>query len=299
MNLEEILEIRKRSAVAVFHRFRLEVRTRTPKNIFVEGFDDLMYYSRVRENGGYSDARIRLTYGKRNMDRIIQWFYAEDYVDTDTLFIRDSDFDRFLAMLPQGDKVFVTCCYAVENYVCNRQSLLKYFTENLCVDPLEVDVESMIDRFEAANGALFEWMAPLIGHIVVELRKGTVLSLDALDLSPEFKLLLSGKDLPDIFERDFATIGIALERDNEEAAVEGARFVAQDALCWIRGKQLLRNAAVFLRQSSEDLRSKLRAGEISQLKKTATQDFSDHAVFERLAPLAKGSDALRQALKAA
>ena len=84
-----------------------------------------------------------------------------------------------------------------------------------------------------------------------------------------------------------------------EALAEGENYVAQNALLWIRGKQLLQNAAVFLSVTSDDLRAKIKTGEISQFRKAAAKDFGDNAVFERLAALATGTGPLRTALRAA
>jgi hypothetical protein len=298
MTLEEILETRKRSAVAVFHRFRLEVRTRVPQNIFIEGFDDVLFYSKLTRTGELRNALLRLTYGKRNMDRIIEWFYAEGFADTDTLFIRDSDFDRFLGCLPTGDHVFSTCGYAVENYVCAREALRRYFLENFCVDPVEVNVDGFIDLFESSTRSLFEWMAPLIGRILREVRNGLILNLQALDLRGEFRSLLQGLELGDIYDKDFLAIGIVLDHE-EPTLEEGSRYTAQDPISWIRGKQLIQNASVFLREASDDLRKQLKQNEITQFRKAASQDFSEGAVFERLASFASGTAALRSALKAA
>ena len=294
MSFEDFLEERKRSAIAVFHRFRLERDTHRQLNLFVEGFADSTYYQHVLDKLDINDRRVRITYGKRNMDRIIEWFYAEGYEDTRSIFLRDSDFDAFLASAPVGDHVFLTCGYSVENYVCSSPSLEKFYRQVFCVAP-EFPVSDAVEEFLTASERLFRWLTPLIGAILYAIRAGRTLDLDKLDTKDFFKTALSGADMPEFRTADFGDLGLAAEDFNDEAEDLGERFCSQDAMLWLRGHQTLIHCSLFLARAHETLREQAKREHGFQMNRRISPDFSPPAVFERLASLAVGTDRLREA----
>lgn len=296
MTFEETLETRKRSAIAVFHRFRIEVRTKSEKFTFVEGFDDLAFYRTIAVGTSRENSNFRITFGKRNMDRIVEWFYSEGYSDTDTIFIRDSDYDKYLGRLPLGDHVFTTCGYSVENYVCAPNVLRRFFLERFCLDTSEVDIDYEVSFFVQSLEILFEWVSPLIGAILLRKQKDFDVDLDRIDFSREFKKILSGKKLGE-FEIDKYCIGGLTKEDfTEESAQEGKKFCDQDAMLWFRGHDLMSLTAIYLRISTDRFKKELKENRITQFKRNVSSDFSVPAIFERLLSLAVGTDRLLVAI---
>lgn len=293
MTLEEILEKRKRSAVAVFHRFRLAVAKGNVRTVFVEGFADKFYYTRFLPDGRFEAADVRITFGKRNMDRIIQWFYAEDYGSETAIFIRDSDFDRWLGSVPTGDHVFITCGYSVENYICSAESLRRFFEEVFCVEPGEIDIAAEVGRFTAALQRVFTWMAPLIGAILWALREdGRTLELDALPITPVFRAALEGGDLPEVAAFDYAAANLEAGDFRPESAELGEAFCQQGAYWWMRGHFLTSFAGAYLEFMYAELNARRKAGEIEHLNRTISGDFSPAGTLERLASLSAPTDRL-------
>ncbi len=286
---EKTLSERSKSAIAVFHRFRIEVRVKPSANVFVEGFDDLSFYRYfLRLNG---DVRMRVTFGKRNMDRIIEWFYAEGFSDTNTLFIRDSDFDRYLGFLPTGDHVFVTCGYSVENYVCSAESLVQYIKDRLCLSEEEYDFSADIKRLNELLTKLFVWYAPLMGAVIKRKRADKDVDLDLIDFRKTFRALLEGGGLPEFDAKDYCVGGIELE-DFNDSLDDGVSYTSQEPFYWIRGHQLVGVVSDYLEYIHGVYLDKFKSGELMQFNKKAAQGYNSHSTFERLIAFTDGTDAL-------
>lgn len=292
MSFSETLANRRKSAVAVFHQFRIEARGRPIKNVFVEGFDDLAFYSFFMGSEG---KRFRMTFGKRNMDRIIQWFYAEGFNDTDTIFVRDSDFDKFIGDLPVGDHVFTTCGYSVENYICAPNALKRYLKERLCTTTQEFDADADVSHFDHLVTELFRWSAPLMGAIIKRKRSNLDVNLDVIDLVTPFTILLRGEPLPPFDKSDYCVGGIEIS-DFTGSIEDGIAFTAQTATMWLRGHQFAKIVSAYLESRHQFLAKEFKSGKISQFNKRASSNYDPNSTIEKLIPFADGTEELRQAV---
>ena len=282
MSFKDDLEARRRSANAAFHRFR--TMPKAPENIyfFLEGYEDCAFYRAVASAvPTLRDHTIRdiICFGKKNMDRVIQMFYASSFTSLTVLFIRDSDFDRFLGIAPVGEHVLLTDGYSVENYVCGAEACKRFILEKFAVDVDEFDVGNLVEVHLEILRRVFIHLAPFIGAALHAIKAGRQLSLDSLNIKELYKLVRD--DAVPIIN---AGLGCGLyDNDfNEDSARLGAAFVEQEPLLWLRGKYALECTALFLSETFAMLTEMSRRGEILRFNRNLSTDFSPRSMMERL-----------------
>ena len=228
---EQVLEKRKTTAVAIFHRFRLEVATGLDKVLFVEGFDDKIFYSFFLPLGNATADHIRLSFGKGNMDRIVSMYYANNMQDRcRAIFIRDSDFDDFLGTLPTGPAFEFTAGYSVENYVFTEASLKRFVKERLAVIDVEYNIDGCLKRYRDCATTLFKYLATLFGPAIDAMTCGSKLEFDAFDIRELAKTFLSGRKLPPIDEPTLNKCQIDKKHIHEESLKVGEIFTQKDPI---------------------------------------------------------------------
>jgi len=294
MSFHEEIEARSRTAVAIFHKFRTGTKTWDLLNVFVEGYDDVSFYDHALTILTKQDAptwSFHISYGKGNLDRILDLLLASDYKDKKVVFIRDSDFDLFLSKTSTTDRRFLTCGYSVENYVCTEKAVERFIRAMFGIDPLEVDPAHLAKLHSRNVRALFDWLSPLIGAAMFAVKCGSKLDLDQINVGKLYRALLKGQALPtEIPENLWKTCGILCEHFNDESRQLGLDFARQEAMLWLRGKYILECTSTFLSVQNEILRDAEKSGKITQFNKKSSPDLSPHAVFERLCGFAALTD---------
>ena len=299
LSFSEEISRRRDGANAIFHKFRTSVRDDRHLHVFMEGYEDILYYERLlREIKGLFGVSWN-TYnclGKKNMDRVTQLLRESAYADHNVLFLRDSDFDKFLGVITPSEQLFLTCGYSVENYVCTEGSIAEFIRVAFGVDAQEVNSGAYAKGHSERVKRLFEWMAPTIGAALVAVRNGRQLDLNRIDVRAYYKLLLDGEGLPESIPAEvLAQAGIE-EADFNGASLElGRAFVQQDAMRWLRGKYLIECTGLFLAHVREELAGMYRRREITRFRR-AGADFAPAVLFERLCPFAHGTPELRGTL---
>lgn len=300
MSYQNSINTRRGTANAIFHKFRTAIKPGRELHLFVEGYDDICLYDRLLSDlKGLFGSRWHtyICLGKNNMDRIVQLLRESAFSDRNVLFVRDSDFDRFLGTITADDNIFLTCGYSVENYVCTEYTISRFMRSTFGVDPNEVNIDASSARHVALVNDLFEWMSPVVGAALYAVRSGVQLDLNRLPVSDMYRLLYKGDPLPDTFPKaDIDKCGILPEHFNVESLKLGKSFSQLDAMRWLRGKYLLECTSVFLFEERSFLHNEYRLGNISRFNKKNSSDYSAPATFERLCAVAPGTDELRLAL---
>src|ERR1700722_2120097 len=121
-----MLSGKRKSPSAIFHKFRVDSSIHSRRHIFVESYEDIGYYGRNAGKINGLSPKFHLCFGKKNLDNVASLYWKSDIKEAIVLFIRDSDFDVFLGSAPRGKDFFLTCGYAVENYVCSEEALEAY-----------------------------------------------------------------------------------------------------------------------------------------------------------------------------
>src|SRR3990167_94880 len=294
MSFQKTLAEKRRSPVAVFHEFRLKSAVEKTLHVFVEGYADLCYYSRViEEHIKTSDWgwRSYVSFGKKNID-VISQYLADSGLSTDNvIMVRDSDVDLFLNNLPKHKFVFLTEGYSVENYVCSEAALSDFIQRVFGISEDEVDQVDLASKFSDAVRTLFEWLRPLFAAGFAAISRGEKFDFDQFDVDVPFQELMEGKELAPITELPAST-SLRLETICELSSDMGVRYCSQDHMLWLRGKYILNCASRYLRNHYALLRQIYADGEISRFNRRASADFSPGAIFERLCGHAKLSHAL-------
>ncbi|MFC0409701.1 DUF4435 domain-containing protein [Roseomonas elaeocarpi] len=291
---------RRETPVAIFHKFRTGAKDLSAVHVFVEGYEDSIFYDRILssvDNNGTSNWKFHICFGKFNMDEIIKLFYSSKFSSSNSLFIRDSDFDAFLRNLPAGDKVFITCGYSVENYVCDTDTIVKFMRTSFGLDATEVDIAAEAAIHAKNIDTLFKWLSPVIGAILEAIQERLKLDLNQVNLEQYYKILYSGNRLPARIPKAlWKNVGLEERHFNDESLARGSTFSSSDALAWLRGKYVLECTSIFLSLKFAEYYEKHKARSITRFHRKANSDFSANSVFERLSACSVGSTKLRSRL---
>lgn len=292
---QEFLDKRKRTAIAVFHRFRMEVARGLSHALFVEGFSDKLFYSHFLPCGNFNHSSVRITFGKKNMDRIVELFYSEGLDERCVAsFIRDADFDEFLVNLPAGDCVKVLDRYSVENYVFTGESLRRLFLERFGLEEDEYNIDECVAQYEVGVQEIFNGLAPLIGAALAALQDGESIHLDGLDIRGIASEYFTSGVVRQLTDNDFSACKIDDCYRTDESTTLGNRFVQQDSLLWMRGHYLAHICSIHICSKVEEVREMRRQGLIQTINPSISGDFSPPALFERMAPLCSRPELMEQ-----
>lgn len=115
---------------------------------FVEGNEDISFYSQFIERYKENDLKFIVCNGKENVIdnyNSLSWsFYDKKRV----LFFMDKDFDDFIGnTLVLDDNIFVTELYSIENYLVNEVTLRKFIIDN-CLITNESVIDATILNFK-------------------------------------------------------------------------------------------------------------------------------------------------------
>lgn len=279
----DLLDTRKRTAVAVFHRFWMEVGQGLQRALFVEGYEDKVFYSTFLPVGELSSEMIRLSYGKKNLDKIVEQFYAQGLDERcDVYFIRDADFDEFLGNLPSGDRVRILDRYSVENFVFTADNFRRLLMERFGVEPDEYNVACTVARYERCVQEIFLHIAPLIGAALLAVQEGFSINFDALDVRKLASSYFRDGNLEKIEDATYERCKIPAQFRTDVAVELGSEFVRRDALLWLRGHYLADIGSVFAQFVHDELKALKAEKEIRGLNPRLSVDFSPQALFERM-----------------
>jgi len=291
------LAARKSSPAAIFHKFRTDASIRERRHIFVEGYDDVIFYSRFFAAGALAP-RFHLCLGKKNLDDIAGLFWKSGIAGALVLFLRDSDFDVALGRAPEGQSFFLTCGYAVENYVCSVEAVESYLKYVMGLDEDEVEFGFLIDNYRTAVHKLHGWLAPVYGAAMCAVSQNRKIDLNQMKVAEYFSLIVAGRPLPPkLTPAEISSIGLFSEDFNEASLKSGKEFSNLPALQWIRGKFLLKVLVVFLRSVDSKYRALYKTGEISRFNKKASAEMSEVGVFHYVSGVAAPTQRLKEYLK--
>jgi hypothetical protein len=297
MSFKETISGRRESAAATFHKFRVDPSIRKVRHIFVEGYEDLSFYARHVPNDENGAARFHVCFGKKNLDQVAELYWTAKFKNSKALFIRDSDFDRHLKKAPTGPGLFLTCGYAVENYVCSEEAIEKYLSQVFCLDNLEVNYKSIVEEFISLIEKLHAWLGPLYGAAMYAMTFERKLDMDQFDAKKYIKILLNGKILPPVDSiPDIALIGLTESDFNPESVRLGDEFKEQKALRWVRGKYLLSAVSLFLHSKKEEFGKRHKAKSLKRFNRKPNPS-DETNLFLCLSSLADATIALQAHLK--
>lgn len=282
-SFRELLDKRKRTAVAIFHRFRLEVLGGLSQALFIEGFEDKAFYSRYLPQGDFEVDCVQITFGKRNMDRIISLYYAGGLdARCDARFIRDSDFDEYLGTLPAGDRVIILDRYSVENFIFVPSSYRMLLSARFGISSDEYDVSACVDRYERGVRDIFQHLAPIFGATFAALEDGKSLDLNALGIREIASTYFATGALRDLTDADFHRCKIDDQYRTEETRLRGMQFVERDAFLWLRGHYLALVCSAYVQRTHNTICALKASGILHTLNPNLSSDFSASALSERM-----------------
>lgn len=288
MTFKEKINERRKSAAATFHKFRTDSSIHSRRHYFVEGYEDVKFYARHIPKTAKEAPRFHVCFGKKNLDEVAKLYWSSDITSSTILFIRDSDFDHFLGRAPSGRDLFLTCGYAVENYVCSAVALERYFSLILCVDEAEVSLDDFVTRYVSLADRFHQWLSPLYGATMVALSAGRKIDLNQLNVALHFSKLLCGIDPENPLEMaELAKIGLEKTDFNEDAMQLGVQFAKLPALQWLRGKYLLTIATSFIRSKEAECRLQFKAGNITRFNVKAVSGMTEEGIFDTLSSWAE------------
>jgi len=298
VSFKDTLAGKRKSPVAIFHKFRTDSSIYSKRHVFVEGYEDITFYSRHVPRATEGPTKFHICFGKKNLDKVADLYWGSDIETALVSFIRDSDFDAFLGNAPAGRDLFLTCGYAVENYIFSRDAIREYLRAVFCLDEMEVNFDPEVAEYVDFVERFHAWLSPIYGAAMFAAVDGRNIDLNQLDTERHVKTLLAGNPLPEPQSlEEIQNIGLVSTDFNADSAELGARFSALSALQWMRGKYLMTAASVFLRCKEDVYRERHKSGAISQFNRKAASNMSDTAVLDRLMGIAHPSSRLSEFLR--
>lgn len=282
---DDLLE-RRKSPVALFHRFRTSTNKSNTINLFVEGYHDNLYYTSVYSRSDVSEffqMKTYITLGKKNLDKVYDLYVRSDIKYRVVGFVRDSDFDFFLGNIKPTQSLFLTCGFSVENYVCSNRALTGFYRSVFGVDPDEVDIESRCASHFLTVDRLFESMAAFFGATMRVSSQQRPVDMDKFDVVSAYNKIREAKQIIELKPNDFKDCLLGDDDFDSEALSVGGKFVSQKSDQWLRGKYLLICTCEFLKTEYETLKIMYHNKEITQFNRASSVDFSKNSVFERMA----------------
>lgn len=236
---------------------------------------------------------------KKNLDEVAGLYWQSSINDALALFIRDSDFDSFLARAPKGRNFFLTCGYAVENYVCSEQAVDAYLRTVFCLDDSELDIRNIVKEYVEMAQLFHEWLSPIYGAAMHAMSANRMVDLNKLKVDEHFSIFLSDKDRPDPTKiSELNAIGLDYSDFNDDSLIKGKAFAELSAVWWMRGKFLLTVLTSYLRKKESELRALHKAGKLSQFNRRAAANLNESSLFDRLSGLASPTSRLASGLRA-
>jgi hypothetical protein len=298
-NFEASLREKAKSPVATYHRFRTSVRDKSLLYLFVEGYEDVAFYAFACRLLGIR-ADFHVCFGKKNLDAVYTVFGASPIKDSSVGFIRDRDFDHFLGTVGDREMYFVTCGYAVENYVFTIESVSGFFLFNMGVNSREVDVSAYAVEFSERLSVLHTTLLSLYSCCFAAMREGTAFDLDKVDLSDHIRRVIDGSsDTYQLPAQISAISGLSIENVKDDDLKLAEKYCQVDAPTALRGKFLAEFARIFLNRKFDDLRVKHKATVIQSFNKACGSMLGKDALYSVLVGRAGVSERLKAFLNIA
>lgn len=298
---KEDIEQRRKSPAAVFHAFRTRKHNRETLYLFVEGYDDILFLSKVAEKADVEVDFINC-FGKKILGGVYELHVKARMGGVRVLFIRDRDFDDHLGRVGESDDFILTAGYSVENYLCDRSSLKKFFVAGMGLSQTEVDFDGELDSYDAALDQFHRASLTMYARIFAAIELSEKVDLDAVDVAPAAQLCL---DKQQVSDEVLASLASACEKRLSSPVscrhmLLARRYLSRPASEAIRGKYLLRLAYIFLRRMFDKMLVAHKSNAISSLNRTVGARLSENSIFELLvgtAPVPKElTDAMRGSL---
>ncbi|MBZ4690275.1 MAG: hypothetical protein JG765_1526 [Cereibacter sp.] len=293
----EVLQARSKSPLAVYQKFRVLVRSGGVLYLFVEGYDDKLFYSAICGWRGV-EVQIFVTYGKKNLDKIYEIHEkAGEVPSSGPRFIRDRDFDEFLGLASSKDNLFLTCGYSVENYVCSEASFRKALEYRFGLDPYEVDLASDVALYSHAVEAINRWLLPVYAHALDCALAGLPVDLNKLNIEEYVKIVLAGKPLPPVLQLDeLVKAGLPSATPSQESIGRAEAYLVGDHRLTIRGKYLLIVASEVMKAITSKYMLLHKGGKIQSFNRTACGPINPSSLFSALVVHADAPGRLLDAL---
>jgi|AntRauTorcE11898_2_1112593.scaffolds.fasta_scaffold05993_3 hypothetical protein len=292
----EAITRKKKSPAAIYHKFRTGTLSKEYYYAFVEGYEDKEFFSGAFRKEGM-ELKCTICYGKKNLDDILNRYKDSPVNRVRVLFIRDRDFDAHLGQAPEGQNLFLTCGYSVENYISTPATIFRYASEKMGVDDDEVDIEEISKRFQDLALKLNDWLTPVYARNFEALRRGVSTELDALKFETYCKKALKDEALPDADTlKELEKMNLADINASEESKSSAEDYVATGS-SGLRGKYILKALVEFLKKEADVLLTMHKNEEIVAFNRAVVAQISSERVFSDMAVRTEPTDRLRRWLK--
>lgn len=294
------IEASGKSPVAIFHRFRTKMHQRDVLYLFVEGYDDVFFYSAASQKVGIKTDSINC-FGKKILESVYAIWKESKLRNANVLFIRDRDFDAHLGSVNEGNAFVLTRGYSVENYVCNPESLAAFISSRMGLSNEEIDINAELESY---NRALYRFhMASVIlyAKAFAAIESGRKIDLDEICISNCVDRAFEGVE-------DYKELALTFGSVDEifsEVVVKckhlksAHRYTSLQPEFAIRGKYIITLAYRFLRDLYERALAAHKKNEIVCFNRRLGARLSEQFIFEDLVATAGVPDEVRANFHAA
>jgi len=193
MSYIDRLRTARASKTSVLHKFLTNYDPNSDRvYAFVEGEPDKAFYrSHLIRYLPESTANVFL-YNCEGKSKVYQAYrdITDRYPNCErVLFFVDKDVDDIIGVTWPGDpRIFTTEWYSIENYVVNRDNLLRYMQDFIKIKRVDLDVNPVVTEFDEQLERFYKLILPIMAWIVVMRRRGQSPNLADVKLSELFTI---------------------------------------------------------------------------------------------------------------
>jgi len=188
MSFSDLLRQSRSTPIAVVHKFLTNYDPNNDRRAyaFVEGDSDRAFYRThlQRYVDRSSDIYIYNCEGKKEVYGTFSKVIARFPRCRRVLFLVDKDVDDILGTpWPTDPRVFVTDWYSIENYLVEKNVLLRYLGDYVKIRRVEIPLDAIAVEFERQRELFYRITAPVMAWIIVARRAGCRILLSNLDMA--------------------------------------------------------------------------------------------------------------------
>lgn len=244
MGLIEDLRALKKGNEVTFLSFLQKLTKNEPAiHVFYEGKNDHGFYeaSLRRELSDKAKLKTYVCGNKKEVFKTRERLKIRDYDDS-LIFMVDKDIDDIIPVnYEEGEDVFVTDVYSIENYLVNNKAFEQLTSVGLKINLGDEQLDYLVRKFEHANSAFCSGISQTMAWLLCCRRQGLKVNLknikltDIIDITDDLdvNVKISGVDLLSYLHEKSNADGEVLLGSFQDAKIELAEFPFEK---YVRGK---------------------------------------------------------------
>ncbi len=159
---------------------------------FVEGNEDVSFYSQFLERHKQNDLKFIICNGKENVINNYKNLTWDFYDKKRILFFIDKDYDDYIENeLINDENVFVTQYYSIENYLVNDITLKKFIIDNFFITNEDI-IKTLVNNFRIQHQEYINQLKKISAWMMYCRKNKHKVNFNEIKISDLFKINSDG-----------------------------------------------------------------------------------------------------------